>query len=286
MSAEFLSTLWLPEPLLGELRLIHDGEVKQQFHADPERAYESALGWDGLGWDAYFGVLNRVRESGKAEDCVANTGVLWADLDAKNIGGTHMAALMALQKADMAPSILVDSGHGLHCYWLLRAPVAFDRAAAAMKGIARQIGGDHVHDAPRVLRIPGTHNHKYGQEIPVRLLQFDPDRRYRFSDFDGYIEAPRAMSRPITPEGERQPYEELYPELRERIERGAGRGERSELIFSVCVSLLRRNWSDEQIIDLFMAHPEGIGAKIAEMNEQQAARYMHRTLERAREVME
>jgi len=201
---EFLDALQ-PEGngIFTELRSMQNGQVFQDFiplHAHDVLA-EAALKRDADGWDSYFGVLPRWKASGSAEDCVPNIGVLWADIDNKAVGGTHLAALMRVGALNLTPSIIVDSGNGIHAYWLLGHLAPFARVKPLMQGLQSAIGSDHVHDAPRVLRLPGTHNHKGCHHDvehlspmckPVRLLHFEPERRYRLSDFDDFTpEEPR-----------------------------------------------------------------------------------------------
>lgn len=185
----------------AELRMIRAGEVRQTFVPLEERdaLIEAAMNADAKGWDVYVGALPRIRASGRAEDCVPNVGVLYADIDNKSVGGTHLAALMRIGAINLTPSIIVDSGNGIHGWWLLNQPYPFSQVQPAMKGLQAAIGSDSVHDAPRVLRLPATHNHKdcghnrWPEEStdctskPVRLLHFEPWRRYRLSDFDDFI---------------------------------------------------------------------------------------------------
>lgn len=205
----FLEAIWGDTYPYGELRLIREGEVRQQFFEHNEHMLldTSAQSADAEGWDVYFGVLPRLRRAGSDHDALPTTRVLWQDIDLKRVEGGHVAALLGLQRGGIDPSILVDSGYGLHAYHLLRDPVVFDRARAVMKGMAEVVGGDHTYNASRVLRLPGTHNHKRCNHgitdafvepcKPVRLLYFNPDRLYRISDFDRFIK----------PEMPRQPYD-------------------------------------------------------------------------------
>lgn len=204
-----------------ELRYMRNGDVRQTFvplelH---DALMESALKQDADGWDCYFGVLPRDYASGKAEDCVRNVGVLWADIDNKAVGGTHLAALMRVGALNLTPSIIVDSGNGIHAYWLLRQLYPFVQVQPLLKGLQSAIGSDHVHDAPRVLRLPGTRNHKdcyhdaqEASELPyshcksVRLLHFEPERSYRLSDFDDYTPIERRPD-PIYPQNTNSDWE-------------------------------------------------------------------------------
>ncbi|MFO8012736.1 MAG: DUF3987 domain-containing protein [Phycisphaerae bacterium] len=161
--------------------------------------------------DVYYGV-GLVRGSpsgrGKARD-VAAIGALWADIDmrgpgreAKPLPVTLDEARRILERLPHAPSILVDSGHGLHAYWLLKEPWGFDtdaereQAARLAKGwhgtvcaAAKSLGWhlENLGDLARVLRLPGTLNHKGDPPAEVRILESHPDRRYNADDFEPYL---------------------------------------------------------------------------------------------------
>lgn len=166
------------------------------------------------GLDVYFGVgLRRENlgkeQRGKAADVCA-IPALWADLDVAGPAHTSTALPPTLEDAlslvgafPLPPSILVDSGHGLHAYWLLREVWTLDgeeerRAAqellqrfqATVQARARERGWnlDTTSDLARVLRVPGTVNRKLPQEpVLVRVLEAHPDRRYNPSDFEPYL---------------------------------------------------------------------------------------------------
>lgn len=73
--------------------------------------------------------------------------------------------------------IIVRSGHGLHFYWPLSEPVADTRVWRAYAGgiLAALVGQGLKLDAPcsgdpvRLLRPPGTFNHKHGMKLPVAV---------------------------------------------------------------------------------------------------------------------
>lgn len=63
------------------------------------------------------------------------------------------------------PSVIVDSGGGLHAYWRLARPldmwdqVQQTHIREVCHGMARTFGSDpNVHDPARLLRVPGTFN--------------------------------------------------------------------------------------------------------------------------------
>lgn len=100
-----------------------------------------------------------------------------------------------LNDCPVRPSLIVWSGGGLHVYWLLDAPFLldtpenFERATVANKAMVLQIGGDtSVHDLARVLRIPGTINHKperNGATVDIRY--WEPDETYTLEKIEAAI---------------------------------------------------------------------------------------------------
>jgi len=247
--------------------------------------------FDAKGYDCYMGVLRRSRPSGKAQDVVDHAPVLWADIDPYkgekvSNGLLELARDVNFARAinfPLAPSIIVDSGHGIHAYWLLREAMALPDATLAMKGIAKDIGGDHTHDPARVLRLPGTNNHKGGDSIPVRLLRLDTTRRYRPSDFTDYIEKggePRGGTPARWHHPEEYPRRLDLPEwLSELIYNGAERGSRSEQAFKAMVWLLRYGWTQPEIYDAFIRG--GIGEKMRERGQAGGDRWFTTTFRAA-----
>lgn len=289
---ELLDTLWLGSGkygCFGELRIISPHAPPEQHFFDlnaPDvlaQAQRVALHYDDLGREVYFGVLPRLGQVGTAAGTIGDTHVLWADVDAKHFDGSKAAALFALGRADLSPSILVDSGNGWHAYWILSERVPFADASSVMRGLAKAIGGDSVHDASRVLRLPGTHNHKTNPPHPVRLLHFEPTRRYRFSDFDGYSPPPVEHHQSVTLE-EPLEFADLPDWLQELIVLGAPQGTRSEQAFKVCVWLLRFGWTEPMIHGLFVRNPQGIGEKMNEMKQESGDRWLNRTINAAQEA--
>jgi hypothetical protein len=135
--------------------------------------------------DIYAGVCTSHEDMGIYNRCeqakVASLGGLWIDLDI-NVGGHKkknypptvedaMAALVGVPK----PSMIVQTGHGVHMYWLFRerylvrtledsqnAHDFSERWQAWIRYCLQQKGWtvDGTFDLARVLRIPGTFNFK------------------------------------------------------------------------------------------------------------------------------
>lgn len=111
----------------------------------------------------------------------------------------------------LVPTILVESGHGLHVYWLFKEPWMFEtederiqaasllrRFVLSLKYHAAMRGWtmDSVFDLARVLRAPGTMNCKIkGHELPCRVTTFNEGARYNPDEFEPYfVDEPEATS--------------------------------------------------------------------------------------------
>jgi len=82
------------------------------------------------------------------------------------------------------PSLVVEtSPRRLHEWWELRAPLDVPTAKRYLTAIADTSGLTHAAvDAARLLRLPGTLNHKY-EACVVRTLEDHPDRVYDLAAF-------------------------------------------------------------------------------------------------------
>jgi hypothetical protein len=96
-----------------------------------------------------------------------------------------------LESVVPVPSVTVDSGHGLHFYWILEKSLIVtdanrERLKAINRGLALACGGDAACcDVTRILRIPGFHNHKSNPPIEVRLLS-STGPRYPIGVFESF----------------------------------------------------------------------------------------------------
>lgn len=149
--------------------------------------------------ELYFSVNSSAQKRGERQkmhtDDVAALGCLFAEFDAKDYAGGLDEALARIQDLQVfIPSVIVASGGGYHCYWLLDKPYIVhtttdrDRAQAVQRAWVYEVGGDaSVHDLARVLRVPGTFNHKYNPARPVEFVTFDLDRRYSFDGLERVV---------------------------------------------------------------------------------------------------
>ena len=105
---------------------------------------------------------------------IAGANCLFSEFDAKDNNGSKAETLTRIEALEIGPSVIVDSGGGYHCYWLLDE--MFTDIDTLQDYQARWVlftGGDKgAKDVARVLRVPGTRNYKdkYGPNYPVVSL--------------------------------------------------------------------------------------------------------------------
>ncbi len=197
---DFLRALYsgAPDELYFELRCIHptSGDARSFWSKVGDKRTltnalnrATALNREG-GYGLYFAPCLRRDKQGKAE-VAALLPALWVDLDCDDQAARRTAALAKLQAFNPPPSAIIDSGGGLHAYWLLTEPVTLDegsrkQTAGILRGLFSALGGDpqYVKSVASVMRLPSSINTKpeRGGAI-VTLVELHPDRRYALSDF-------------------------------------------------------------------------------------------------------
>lgn len=192
----FLTALWGPKPP-GLIQVWRLGD-RRSFY--PRAAIGAAGLIDGE-TDVYIGVACAGQDHGrykraKADQAVAIAG-LWLDIDVnggpdnKTGAAPDKDTAIGLAHDLMPPTLIVDSGYGIHAWYLFDAPWHFknldDQAAAALASeqwfaLHRTAAGDrgfsidHAHDLARLMRPPGALNGKGGEAVPVTFIRADGPR--------------------------------------------------------------------------------------------------------------
>jgi hypothetical protein len=197
---DFLRALYAgaPEELYFELRCIHptNGDARSLWSkVGDKRTLTNALNRAAAlnrdsGYGLYFAPCLRSQKQGKAE-AAALLPALWVDLDCDDDSVRWAAALAKLHTFNPLPSAIIDSGGGLHAYWLLSEPMMLEegnrkQAAGVLRGLFSALGGDpqYVKSVASVMRLPNSVNTKPNRGgVIVTLLELHPERRYPLSDF-------------------------------------------------------------------------------------------------------
>jgi hypothetical protein len=146
--------------------------------------------------NVYFGVNPRPLSKDKREKDVKNIVCLWADVDGKDFDGGKEAALRAIGNFPIPPLIVVDSGHGYHCYWPLEEPITdvSEEARVAFKqvlsGVVKKLGADRSKIPVCSLhRLPGTLNIKDEVPLECKAINMEADLPYKLEDFSEFRDA-------------------------------------------------------------------------------------------------
>lgn len=198
--------------------------------------------------DVYFGPAMRTTAGTEKTD-VLGSAALWVDVD------DSQKPLCTLP-----PSAMVFSGHGWHCYWLLDTPVLGVEALEALNKIMIedvQTSDKGSWNANRILRVFDTLNKKEDPHVPVRLVVYQPARRYSAADI-GVVAG-------------------LDDKTRHKIRTGDSRGyrSRSERDWAIVVQLVRCSASNDLIRVIFAGQP--CGDKASENSV-----YLQQTIEQVR----
>lgn len=197
----FLEDLWPTKPAAAAIQIwAKDTKKNHTFlalHAAADWAVSQASTTDvyvAAGLAAKVDKPSRVRATAKT---VIGIPGLWADIDVNGgpEGKTGAAPSIddALRLANIVlePTTIVMSGHGIQAWWLFEEPWLFalqedqNQAArlsqafqAMLKSEARKLGFglDSTHDLARLMRLPGTMNHKGSPPMAVELVASDGPR--------------------------------------------------------------------------------------------------------------
>lgn len=164
---------------------IRGGQVRQTFHATYLELEQRGAALAAAGADAYFAVcgLNPGATGRKLAD-VHQLQALFLDIDCGPgkgyaVAGEAAQALRGFVDRHQLPRpAVVSSGGGLHVYWPLPEPLPpaeWLPLAHVLRALCQQAGlridpGITV-DAARILRMPGTLNHKFVPPRPVQVVR-------------------------------------------------------------------------------------------------------------------
>jgi hypothetical protein len=137
---------------------------------DPRVILDFCKKWDVKGRATYY-CVSSINGQRRNLETVAETPILWFDLDYKDITATPEQALALVRSLPMPPTRLHATGNGLHGIYVLDKPWEGD-IRPTLRRLADVVGGDRKVCHPAALmRMPGTHNSKDGAWKLVEVLR-------------------------------------------------------------------------------------------------------------------
>jgi hypothetical protein len=124
----------------------------------------------------YVGVNPRSVKGGTRGKHVACARCLFVDFDRITINETEQKWCSA---GLPTPTIVIESGHGIHAYWRLSEPVTdLDLWSKLQKRLITLLKSDAtIHDPARIMRLPGFINHKKPAAL-CQIIDCDTRRTY------------------------------------------------------------------------------------------------------------
>lgn len=209
---EFLDLLWQYKPEEQYILVWTLQEKRSHWFQDVAKAAEFVAG-AVEGMDVYVGVGLSKENHGPARRCKSEevSGIcgIGTDLDLKSeahgdkaLPATIKDALSVLPAA-MPPTIIIVTGNGVHAWWLFKEPYMFD-SDDERKNVARVITRwhtmlrrnsaakgwvyDRLSDLARVLRIPGTKNHKDPANPKDVTVHSQTGRLYNLYELEEFLD--------------------------------------------------------------------------------------------------
>jgi hypothetical protein len=143
--------------------------------------------------DVYINTAPLTQRFGGAS-AIARKWALAVDLDRDD-------ALERIAAFSPWPSIVVTTGTGghAHAYWVLNRALSPEHAVRATRRLAHTLGADpRATDAARILRVPGTLNHKHAPPAPVTCTRLELDSFHARAIVGELPDPPERDPRPAT----------------------------------------------------------------------------------------
>src|SRR5262249_55120727 len=155
---------------------------------------------DQAGVGLYFcvGTL-RDGANGRSKSNVGWIIGLHADIDFKDHDCAPEEIRQRIGQTLLPASIVVETGGGVHSYWLFHeaeaaTPGMVGGVEAALHRLADHLGGDpQCAEISRLMRIPGTMNYKREDPVAVRVLGDRPAARYELAELEEWLTEARPL---------------------------------------------------------------------------------------------
>jgi putative DNA primase/helicase len=278
-----------------EIRTFPKGQRPGQYFCQTAKeASEIAFNLCNSGIDVYFGVNPRVGKRGKKEN-VHYVTAFHAEVDYGTDGykkkpdfENYDEAIKAITNFNPQPTLINLSGGGLHCYWMLSAPVktdeiGVDELESVNKYFIKQLGGDKgTHNLDRVLRIPDTYNFKLPDNPRQVRVVHKNGPVYDLDDFKTFINTEEPKPKDTSSRKKSEPIKDessstwdgdidklaVSERIKDLIKNGKDGtySSRSEADQAVITALVHKGVSESDIKAIFEFYPDGIGDKYKDHN--------------------
>ena len=144
----------------------------------------------------FVGVMARKAESRvqkkSSKNLICDGSTVWVDIDLKDINHDEDHLDQIIDSMSPTPSIIIRSGGGAHCYWLLDRRYPKIDIEDQNKALSKALHGDpQAVDCTRIIRLPYSYNCKPEHPNPVQAsIQIMTDRRYTLAGIAKFYPPP------------------------------------------------------------------------------------------------
>lgn len=221
-----------------EIRALRDEQVRKLWSPANklQNQAEQLQKFNEEGFNINFGVNPRKGQGCSGDKAVELCRCLFVDFD--NVSGSACFKPSDIILAKIAeielqrPTVLVHSGHGVHCYWRLTSPVEPGFWSEQQQRLNITVSSDPAIKNPeRLMRLPGFMNTKSEPHVKCETVCIDPSLVYEVDDILSCLKKlPKPEKSPVqAQQGERPGLMEhraramLYASKWESIAEGQGR---------------------------------------------------------------
>ena len=213
---------------------------------------------------------------------VRETIGLHADIDFKSVAEDEPTIRAKIATLRCQPTVIVRSGGGLHLYWLFRESINTQEYLELLEGALRRladiVAGDiKVCEVSRLMRLPGSHNSKYGDMREVVCERLDGPR-YELDELEEWMaeQQPVLARKSVTPTsrgGDSRPSEDGNPYLKHAREWGykprldvgealaaMAEGNIHDTQIRVAASLVHAGQPVEEVVGILMEATRNVGS--------------------------
>jgi len=193
-SFDLISVVQPSEGWFAVVGIADDKPVHQKLVATREEADRIIEKYADEGRNVFFGVAKYKSDAKRSKDNVLALKALWVDIDCGPKKGEpnpttgipdgypdQSSALAALKAfcdfVGLPLPILVNSGRGIHAYWVLKEAVSREAWEVVARRLAQVCRTQKFYVDPavfepaRILRVPGTYNYKDDPPLPVTVIR-------------------------------------------------------------------------------------------------------------------
>ena len=247
---QFVSCVYCPDDWV-EIRVLKDGAVRK-FWRQARNLLSLVPELETLnkgGWNIYAGPNPRKGDGLSSDENVLVCRCLFADFDkidaTDGLSPSEIILSRIEEKGLLAPTLVVFSGHGVHCYWRLPEPVTPDKWRDLQVRLNGYLGSDPTIKNPeRIMRLPGLANVKDADKpVDCFIVYADVNTRYDLADIEGRL--PQIPQPTPKPPAVMTPKPDGYTERKARAMLyaikwpGCTQGERNGTAFRHAAQMLR-----------------------------------------------